>query len=255
MSVCPEECNACIKRTDRSELIMEEGESFCLDAACWKRHMDELADRTIAKCNEKGIPVKRVTDEVIVEMDVEEARSEEYDTCVLCSNASGAVEIYWGRSKPKSEKLQKKAAVKKPTEQNVFEMAFANEVLRHVEIVATSESDLHSFIACSLMVGLDMNAFRPKGAKSFVGDERTKAVHAWIAETLLDSTVDREKAFASSFQDCVAAELRSRLEVKNPFDTVSHYLMAKAVVCAFGFDLSDIEESARANIKTAKKRK
>ena len=75
--------------------------------------MDELADRTIAKCNEKGIPVKRVTDEVIVEMDVEEARSEEYDTCVLCSNASGAVEIYWGRSKPKSEKLQKKAAVKK----------------------------------------------------------------------------------------------------------------------------------------------
>ena len=257
MGVCPEECNACKRRTDASELVAEDGESFCLDAECWGRHMAELADRTEAKCKAKGIAVKRVTEETLMEMDVEEARTEEYDTCVLSTTDRGEVEIYWGRSQPKAEKLQKKAAaaVKKPTEQNVFEMAYAGEVLRRVETLATSETDLHGFLACCLFVGIDMSAFQPNRAKSFVGDERTKGFHTWMCSIHDDTTLDFSLAVKSKFQDSVVAELRNQLEVRNPLDTVSHYLTAEAVIVAFGLDEQDIKASAQASIKQAKKRK
>lgn len=256
MGVCPEECNACKKRTDASELVAEDGESFCLDAECWARHMAELADRTEAKCKAKGIPVKRVTEETLMEMDVEEARSEEYDTCVLSTTERGEVEIYWGRSQPKSEKLQKKAAIKKPTEQNVFEMAFAGEVLRRMETLATSGTDMHGFLACALMVGLDLSAFRPSGTKGFICDQRTKDVHAWMLNMYLDQEVrEPGKVFVSSFQDCVEQELRNRLECKNPFDTASQYSLAGAVVCAFNLDKADVERCATDSVKKEKKRK
>ena len=255
MGVCPEECNACKKRTDASELVAEDGESFCLDAECWARHMAELADRTEAKCKSKGIAVKRVTEETLMEMDVEEARSEEYDTCVLSNTDRGEVEIYWGRSQPKAEKLQKKSAVKKPTEQNVFEMAFAAEVLSRVENLSTGRNDLESFIACCLMVGFDMNTFKPNGAKSFVGDERTKGVHEWLKKTLRDPSISLQLASTHALQDCVTAELRNRLEVRNPLDTVSQHLLAEAVACAFDMDVNEIKEDAQAKIKNAKKRK
>jgi ParB/RepB/Spo0J family partition protein len=257
MGVCPEECNACKKRTDASELVAEDGESFCLDAECWARHMAELADRAEAKCKAKGIAVKRVSEDTLMEMDVEEARSEEYDTCVLSTTERGEVEIYWGRSLPKAEKLQKKAAstIKKPTEQNVFEMAYAGEVLRRVETLATSETDLHGFLACCLFVGLDMSAFQPNRAKSFVGDERTKGFHTWMCSIHEDTTLDFSLAVKSKFQDSVVAELRNQLEVRNPLDTVSHYLTAEAVIVAFGFDDADVKAAALATIKQAKKRK
>lgn len=259
MGVCPEECNACKKRTDASELVAEDGEFFCLDAECWARHMAELADRTEAKCKAKGIPVKRVSEETLMEMDVEEARSEEYDTCVLSTTERGEVEIYWGRSLPKAEKLQKKAAsaIKKPTEQNVFEMAYAGEVLRRVETLATSETDLHGFLACCLMVGLDTAAFRPEGTKGFICDERTKALNGWMNRMVMSGagTEVRNTSIVSAFQDCVISYLRNGLEARNPLDTASHYLLASAVITAFGLDEEDVKAAAQATIKQAKKRK
>lgn len=255
MGVCPEECNACLKRTDKSELVLDDS-SCCLDAECWKRKMDELAERTAAKCKEKGIEVKHVTEEDLMEMDVEESRSAEYDVCVLSTTEQGAVEIYWGRSKPKAAALQKKAAVKKPTEQNVFEMAFAGEILRRVETLATSGTDLQGFLACALMTGLDLSAFRGAKTKAFVCDQRTKDVHAWMLGVLNDDTVSEPgKVFAAALQECIEQELRNRLECRNPLDTASQYALANAAVCAFGLDLADVQETVNDTIRKAKKRK
>jgi ParB/RepB/Spo0J family partition protein len=255
MGVCPEECNACKKRTDASELVAEDGESFCLDAECWARHMDELADRTAAKCQEKGIPVKRVTEGMLFEMDVEEARSEEYDTCVISTSGAGAVVLYWGRSQPKCEKLQKKAAVKKPTEQNVFEMAYSAEILRRIERLDTSVADLNSFLACALMVGIDLSGFQGIKTKAFVCDQRTKDMQAWISGIYDSQDGDPGHVFVFAFQDCVIAGLRNRLECRNPFDTMSQYTQAVAVAAAFSMDANEVKDAVQATIKQAKKRK
>lgn len=256
MGVSPEECNACLKRTDTNELIMDES-CCCLDAECWKRHMDELADRTEAKCKEKGIAVKRVTEETLMEMDVEESRSAEYDTCVLSTTEQGAVEVYWGRSQPKAAALQKKAAIKKPSAQNISEMAFAGEVLRRIETLATSGTDLQGFLACCLMVGLDLSAFRPKGLKGFVCDERTKGIKDWLSCMYMNATgkegIDNQVDMA--FQDCVMMELRNRLQCRNPLDTVSQYTLAVSVMVAFNLDAEEVNAAADATVKSAKKRK
>jgi hypothetical protein len=59
----------------------------------------------------------------------------------------------------------------------------------------------------------------------------------------------------SAFQDCVVSDLRNGLEARNPLDTASHYLLASAVIVAFGIDEDDVKAAAQATIKQAKKRK
>jgi len=255
MKLFPQDCTDCKKRTDTNEVVADElSDSQCLDAECWKRNLDSYGDRAEAHYKEQGIDVRRVKKEDAWQMDLEDDQTEEYDVCILVVDDDN-IDIQWGRSKPRSEKLSKNAKELKPTEQNIFEKAYAEEVMERIENSVSGAhdypNDLMAFkrlTAASISCGMEM--VEPKMAQSWQSPNRAGYCTSWLMDNGCDSDY-----ILQALAKCVLSGAVSKLRIYNPRDTSSTYIYAQAYVMAFEMVPSEVEAAARKRMPKAKKAK
>jgi ParB/RepB/Spo0J family partition protein len=250
MELFPSECQACHKRTDTSEIIADEkSDAVCLDATCWKRNLASFGDRVEQHYKAQGVEVRRVDEEAALQMDLADEQSDEYDVAYIVADGDeGDVELHWGRSKPTSAKLAKKVAERQPTEQNILEKAFAEEVLERVERVINQPTQCPSdyifmkrLTAAAISCGMEMVA--PRDVQQWQSPNRASGCMSWLMDNGCDSAEILE-----ALSKCVLAAAVSKLRIYNPTDTAAAYIYAQTYAMAFEMVPAEVSKAANARI-------
>lgn len=246
-------CAECPKRSDKCQGIEDDGNSpWCMDSACWDRNTKAYPDALIERYRDQGVEIKELSAESDIElMDLSPDRDEDYDVCVVRRETEDKeFEMYWARSKPiKASKDKKQTEERRATEQNIFEKAYAEEVLFCIEEIVADEPDnkygnshdFKHFTAAAIACGMDLVA--PRHAPSWQSPKRVSDCCSWLIENDC-----KTEAIFEALRSCVLAKAANNLRIYNPLDTANSYLCAQTYVLAFNLDKHEVEEAARARI-------
>jgi hypothetical protein len=251
----PEYCADCKKRSDTCQSIEagEHEDPWCMDGECWKRFAQAYPDAIMERYREQGVSVRELSadldDNDLDMMDLQSERDENYDVCMVRrEDEAHDFQIFWGRSKPVANRKEEKPVDHKPTEQNIFERAYIEEVMARIEKIISRPSDTPSDLllfkrltAAAISCGMDTVA--PKGAQNWQSPNRASKCTSWMMEDGFGAN-DVLEALAS----CVLSGAVSKLRIYNPMDTSSGYIYAQAYVMAFDMVPAEVHTAAMARI-------